>query len=104
MAPVRMAARCSATAADVLAFLEGGAGLSYRARRAGNTVTLRTGVSAFSWGETVEVSVVGQPSGCEILFRSVRVHPLNPTANPKAATVRVAQSIGDRFGALQPTE
>jgi hypothetical protein len=96
-----MGITCSAAAADVLKFLEAGAGLSYRARPAAgmsNTVILSTGAPPFSEGETIEVSVIAQSKGCEVLFRGARVHPLSETADPKGATVRVVRAIADRFG------
>lgn len=106
MEPFRAGLVSSATAADVYRFLSAGAGLPYQIEQADPatfTVVLRSPATLLSWGERVEVSLVGNGSGCTILFRGTGVHPLNPTANPKGVAGRIALAVEQRFGPLQPT-
>jgi hypothetical protein len=104
--PFRAGLVSSATVADVFRFLSAGAGLPYQMERADpatSTVVFRSAASLLSWGERVEVLLVGNGSGCTILFRGTGVHPLNPTANPKGVAGRIALAVEQRFGLLQPT-
>lgn len=59
-------------------------------------ITVRTPMSAFSWGENVELLVVPSTQGCVISFRSSSRHPLNissDTKTPIDGLVRYLQSI-----------
>jgi hypothetical protein len=104
--PFRAGLVSSAAAADVFHFLSAGAGLPYQVERTDqvtSTVVFRSPASLLSWGERVEVSLVGNGCGCTILFRGTGVHPLNPTANPKGVAGRIALAVEQKFGPLQPT-
>ena len=105
LVPFRAGLVSPATAAEVFRFLAAGAGLPFRVELADPTtatVVFRSAASLLSWGERVEVSVVGNGSGCTILFRGTGVHPLNPTANPKGVAGRIALAVEQSFGPLQP--
>ena len=104
MSTERSGVRCRYPADEVLGFLATGAGLGLKARSApgaSGTVILSTGPSAWSWGEKVEVSVVPQEAGCEVLFRGAPVLSINLTASPRKAVDRVIQSLNQRFGPLE---
>lgn len=104
MGTERNGVRCRFPADEVLRFLDAGAGIGLKARRAPGasaTVILTTGMSAWSWGERVEVSVVVQQSGCEVLFRGSPVLSVNVTASPRKAVDRVLYAINSKFGPLE---
>ena len=101
MCPERAELRCNAPADQVLDFLAGGAGLPYRVQRARgspSTLVFRTGMSAFSWGERVEVTVVGQGKGSTVIFHGSRVYTLNVTSNPRTVVEKILVALQAKFG------
>ena len=98
--PVWTALTCNSTPEGVYAFLASGAGgdlnLSDRSSVT-RTVVLKTGWSALSWGETIEVVVGGDPRGATVTFRGSANHPLNITANVQRTIERVTQALARRF-------
>ena len=103
MCPEREEIRCNATAEQVLEFLAGGAGLPYRVQRARgspSTLVFSTGMSAFSWGEKVEVTVVGQGTGSAVTFRGSRTFSLNVTSNPRTPVEKILRALQTKFGLL----
>lgn len=94
-----------ADAVDVYRYLLSGAGLGYQvspARGSPDTLVFSTGMSAFSWGERIEVSVVSQSKGCKILFRGSRVLIVNLTSNPRTPVEKIAVALAAKFGPLTP--
>lgn len=103
MGTTRDEVHCSATVGEVIDFLATGAGLGYRVTRVNgspNTLLLSTGPSAFSWGEKVEVTVVGQTNGSVILVRGDRAWSPNITSNPRGIVERVLSALAAKFGPL----
>jgi hypothetical protein len=103
MVPERAEMRCNAPADQVLDFLAGGAGLPYRVQRARgspSTLVFSTGMSAFSWGEKIEVTVVEQGTGSTVTFRGSRVFTLNVTSNPRTPVEKILHALQAKFGLL----
>ena len=95
--------QCAAPAPEVLAFLESGAGLPYRVSKvvgSSDTIQFSTGWSAFSWGEKVEVTVIGRQPGCVILCRGARAWSLNVTSNPRTPVEKILAALSAKFGPL----
>jgi hypothetical protein len=101
--PVRTEVRSPASAREVLGFLLSGAGLPFRVARTGpitSTVVLRSGISGWSFGESIEVSVLAQGTGSVLLVRASRVVPWNITADPRKVVDRILDAVSARFGPL----
>ena len=104
MSAERREVSCPADAELVLAFLARGADLPFRTGRvrgSPSTVVFRTGMSAFSWGEQVEVTVVAQPKGSRLILRGTREFALNLTSNPRTPVDRIQSVLDKKFGPLQ---
>jgi len=62
------------------------------------TVIISSGLSPFSWGETIEASVQPSQTGSLVILRAQAKFQLNITADPKALTQRVKDALKERFG------
>lgn len=56
-----------------------------------------TGMSLFSWGESVEVTIQHATGGARILFRGQGKFQLNITANPKGPIGQIASKLKESF-------
>ena len=62
------------------------------------TVIISSGLSLFSWGESIEVSVQSSQTGSLVILRAQGKFQLNITADPKALSQRVKDALKGRFG------
>ncbi len=62
------------------------------------TVVITSGLSFFSWGESIEVFVQSSQSGSLVILRAQGKFQLNITADPKALSQRVKDALKGRFG------
>ncbi len=62
------------------------------------TVIISSGLSLFSWGESIEISVQASQAGTLVLLRAQPKFQLNITADPKALSQRVKDALKGRFG------
>ena len=62
------------------------------------TVVISSGVSLFSWGESIEVSLQSSQSGSLAVLRAQGKIQLNITADPKALSQRIKDALKGRFG------
>ena len=60
-------------------------------------VFFTTGMSLFSWGESVEVTVQQGNEGSRILFRGQGRFQLNITASPKGPIGQIVAKLKERF-------
>ena len=61
-------------------------------------VIISSGLSLFSWGESIEASVQSSQTGSLVILRAQGKFQLNVTADPKALTQRVKDALKGRFG------
>jgi len=62
------------------------------------TIIISSGLSPFSWGETIEATVQPSQTGSLVILRAQAKFQLNITANPKALIQRVKDALKGRFG------
>ncbi|AKA48292.1 hypothetical protein IX51_03340 [uncultured archaeon] len=62
------------------------------------TVIISSGLSLFSWGESIEASVQSSQAGSLVILRAQGKSQLNITADPKALSQRVKDALKGRFG------
>lgn len=57
------------------------------------SIVLKTLMSAWSWGEILELTVIPSDQGCNITIRSSRKVPWNITANLRTPTAKILQYL-----------
>jgi hypothetical protein len=62
------------------------------------TVVISSGLSLFSWGESIEASVQSSQFGSLVILRAQGKFQLNITADPKGLSQRVKDALKGRFG------
>ena len=60
-------------------------------------ILFSTGMSLFSWGENIEVTVQKTTGGSRVLFRGQGKFQLNITANPKGTIGQIVSRLRERF-------
>jgi hypothetical protein len=60
-------------------------------------VFFSTGVSLFSWGESIEITVQQIEGGSRVLFRGQGKLPFNITANPKGPIGLIVNKLRTQF-------
>ncbi|OWP57519.1 MAG: hypothetical protein B2I17_00020 [Thermoplasmatales archaeon B_DKE] len=62
------------------------------------TVIFSSGMSLFSWGESVEASVQASQTGSLVVLRAQAKFQLNITAHPESLSRRVKDALKGEFG------
>ena len=62
------------------------------------TIVISSGLSLFSWGENIEISVQSSQSGSLVILKGQGKIQFNITSNPKALSQRIKDVLRGRFG------
>lgn len=62
------------------------------------TVIISSGLSLFSWGESIEAAVQASQTESLVVLRAQGKFQLNITADPKSLSQRVKDALKGRFG------